>query len=353
MNDSEFMRRALSLGRRGIGSTSPNPPVGAVVVKEGREIGAGWHRRAGSPHAEVEAIVAASRQHGDRAAEGATLYVTLEPCSTTGRTGPCTEVIIAHRLARVVIGAGDPNRAHSGRAAPILRAAGIQVEEGIEEANCQELIRSFAKVQGCGLPWVILKTAMSLDGRITRPAGEGQWLSSEASRLDVQHLRAEVDAILTSGKTVRTDDPRLTLRSLDARPIKRQPLRVVLTSREDGVPASSQVLNDEHAERTIVSVRRPIETVLRELVSEHGVNTVLVEAGGGLLGRFVDEGWADELVIYLAPLLTGGPVPAVGGEGAASLARRERLGVTDCRRIGRGDVRLRAVLTGTGGDLAR
>ena len=352
MNDSEYMRRALALARRGIGFTSPNPPVGAILVRDGRELGAGWHERAGEPHAEINALNQAIARHGVEAARGATLYVTLEPCSTSGRTGPCTTAIQKAGLARVVVGARDPNPAHAGRGLELLEKAGLDVVEGIEEAGCEEIIRAFSKVQRSGLPWLIIKTAMSLDGRITRPAGEGQWLSGPESRADVQRLRAECDAILTSGQTVRCDDPRLTVRSGDGAERREQPWRVVLTSREDGVPESARLRTDEHRGRTLVFAGQRIENVLRTLVSERGVLTVLVEAGGRLVGRLLDEGWADELVVYLAPLLTGGPTPAAGGEGTPDLAHRLRLARARFTRFGN-DVRLRALLAGTGGDLAR
>ena len=352
VHDSEYMRRALQKARRGIGLTSPNPPVGAVIAKDGRELGSGWHRAAGEPHAEIEAINDAFYRHGSAALEGATIYITLEPCSTQGRTGPCTTAIQRACLGRVVIGACDPNPAHQGRGGDLLREAGIEVVEGIEEAACEELIRAFSKVQKTGLPWLIIKTAMSLDGRITRPPSEGQWLSGEESRAEVHRLRGEVDAILTSGQTVRADDPRLTVRSPEVPVEKEQPWRVILTSREEGIPESAQVLTDEHAERTLIHTRQQLECVLRELVCEHGVLSVLVEAGGRLVGRLLDEGWADELVVYLAPLLTGGPTPATGGEGVRKIADRLRLeGV--CFQRFENDVRLRAILGGAGGDLER
>ncbi|NNC88680.1 MAG: bifunctional diaminohydroxyphosphoribosylaminopyrimidine deaminase/5-amino-6-(5-phosphoribosylamino)uracil reductase RibD [Akkermansiaceae bacterium] len=352
MDDAHWMRQALALGRRGIGLTSPNPPVGAVVVRDGAQLAGGWHRRAGMPHAEIEAMAAARLGAGDDALEGATLYVTLEPCSTRGTTGACTEAIMAGGVKRVVFGATDPNPAHGGQAEEILTAAGIAVTRGVEEAACRALIRPFAKVQECGLPWVIVKTAMSLDGRITRPAGEGSWLSGATSRLDVQLLRSEVDAILTSGQTARQDNPRLTLRGPGLRDGKEQPLRVVLTSREDGVPDDGHLRRDEFANRTHVFAGRRIEAVLRELASEFAVQSILVEAGGRLLGRLLDEGWADELVVYLAPLLTGGEVPAVGGEGAESLAQRWRLGEVEFERFD-DDVRLRGIVSGRGGGLER
>jgi diaminohydroxyphosphoribosylaminopyrimidine deaminase/5-amino-6-(5-phosphoribosylamino)uracil reductase len=243
----------------------------------------------------------------------------------------------------VVFGCVDPNPAHAGRAVARLKEAGIEVSQGILAEDCEHLIRAFRKRQTTGLPWLVAKTAMTLDGRITRPKGEGQWLSSEASRTDVQLLRNEADAILSSGKTVRADNPRLTVRPEFLSPEKKQPWRVVLTSREDGVSADSVILTDDHADRTLVFTKRMIESVLRELVVEHEVSTILVESGGRLLGRLVDEGWIDELVVYLAPMVSGGPDTAVGGEGVASLSQRLGLGSTEVVRIG-DDLRIRGLL---------
>lgn len=352
MNDSEYMRRALYLAELGLGLTSPNPPVGAVIVKEGKELGGGWHRAAGQPHAEVEALKDVMTRHGPDVTKGATIYVTLEPCSTHGRTGPCTQALVKAGIKRVVIGAGDPNPAHEGKAAGILSEAGIEVVEGIEEARCEELIRGFAKVQRTGLPWVIIKSALSLDGKITRAEGEGPWLSSGGSRAEVQELRGEVDAILSSGQTVRADNPRFTIRSGHEREGKVQPWRVILTSREKGLPREAEILTDAFADRTMVYTGQRIECVLRELVSDHGVVTVMVEAGGRLVGRLLDEGWGDEVVFYLAPLLTGGSIPASGGEGVFDLAQRVRLARVEYRRI-EDDVRLRGTLAGTGGEFER
>ena len=346
------MRRALHFAELGMGLTSPNPPVGAVVVKDGKELGGGWHRGAGQPHAEVEALRDASRRHGESAIRGATVYVSLEPCSTHGRTGPCTKALAEAGIKRVVIGAGDPNPAHEGRAAGILSELGIDVVEGIEEANCAHLIRGFAKVQRTGLPWLIIKSALSLDGRITRVQGEGQWLSGPESRNEVQQLRREVDAIISSGETVRADNPRFTLRNGLDSDGKEQPWRIILTSRENSLPEGAEVMTDAHADRTLVYRGKRIECVLRELVTDYGVVNVMVEAGGRLVGRLLDEGWGDEVVFYLAPLLTGGMVPASGGEGVPGLAHRLQLEAVNFRRIA-GDVRVRALIAGTGDQIER
>lgn len=345
------MRLAIAEARRGIGRTSPNPPVGAVIVRDSKVIGTGWHRKAGSPHAEVMAIRDACREDPVGTQES-TLYVTLEPCSTHGQTGPCTSAILEAGIRRVVIGTEDPNPLHCGGAEELLRENGVEVAFGIEETLCEELIRGFAKVQKSGLPWIIIKTAMSLDGRITRPAGEGQWLSGTAARAEVQLLRSQCDAILTSGRTVRADDPRLTVRSLDLMEGREQPWRIILTSKEQNIPPTAAVLSDEHRERTLVVAGQRLECVFRSLVSEQGITTILVEAGGQLVGRLLDEEWADEMVVFLTPLVTGGQTVATAGEGAESLSERLRLEAVSFRQIGQ-DLWIRGLLNGRGGELER
>ena len=206
--DIHWMQLALTEARNGMGRTAPNPPVGAVIVKDGILLGKGWHRAAGKPHAEREALADA----GQKDLRGATLYITLEPCSTQGRTPPCTQGIIDAGIGRVVYACVDRNPDHAGRADFLLHAAGIEVVSGICQEEAEKLLRPFFKVRETGLPWVIWKSAMSLDGRITRPPGEGQWLTGELARADVQMIRATVDAILTSGETVRRDKPALTIR---------------------------------------------------------------------------------------------------------------------------------------------
>lgn len=346
------MRRALECARRGVGLTSPNPPVGAVLVKNGKEIASGFHRGAGQPHAEIDAFHAARKSPLPDEVRGATLYVTLEPCSTRGRTGACTEAIKREKVSRVVYGATDPNPAHLGAAKRVFMESGIEVADGVLRTECEQLIRAFRKVQTSGLPWVIAKTAMSLDGRITRPPHEGQWLSGESSRAEVQRIRAESDAILSSGTTVRDDDPSLTVRGPDLSADKVQPWRVILTSRENGVPATSKVMSDEFKDRTLVFQGRHLEGVLRELVTENEVTTVLVEAGGRLLGRLFDEGWVDELVVYLVPIVTGGDKGALSGEGVAALSKRLGLSHCEIERID-DDVRLRGLVGNSSFELER
>lgn len=337
------MRRALEEGRKGIGRTSPNPPVGAVVVKDGTELGAGWHRGAGLPHAEREAMAAVRATHGAAALIGSTVYVTLEPCSTHGRTPPCTDGLIEAGVARVVYAAEDPNPAHAGRADILLEKSGIAVTRGVLADEAFRLIRSFAKVQRCGLPWVILKTAMSLDGRITRPPGEGMWLTSEAARGEVQRLRAEVDALVTSGETVRKDRPRLDLRDPVLLEGRSQPWRLVLTADPASLPMDAPLFTDGHRARTLIDDRAHPEEALRKLVRERGVSAVLVECGGRLAASLLDAGLVDEWVAFLAPIVGGGPLPAVAGAGfPAGLALKD----AEFRQFGP-DVMLRATIART------
>ncbi len=307
-DDEKFMRLALGEARRGVGHTSPNPAVGAVIVKAGRVIAKGWHRRTGRPHAEVEALRALKNP---AAAKGATIYITLEPCCTRGRTPPCTDALIAAGFARVVFGATDPNPAHAGRAVPILKKAGIRVTRGILAEECTVLNVVFNKWITTGLPYVIAKAGLSLDGRLSRPPGEGQWLTSERSRADAMRLRAGVDAILIGAGTLRTDNPRLTLRGV----VGRQPLRVVLT-RGGRLPKDSHLFTDAHSARTVVYRGKSLRAVLRVL-ARRGCTSVLIEGGGELLGSAFDARLVDRVQFYIAPLLCDGP-RVIGGRGVAS-----------------------------------
>ena len=340
------MHLAITEAKKSIGLTSPNPPVGAVLVKEGKLLGKGWHTRAGQPHAEREAIADALKTYPATFLSGATIYVTLEPCCSHGRTPPCTDAIIQAGITRVVYGARDPNPKHAGRADDLLMRSGIQVESGICDKECGAIIRAFSKVQQTGLPWVILKSAMSLDGRTTRPPGESQWLSSEQSRQWVQNLRHQCDAILTGGNTLRADNPALTIRTAEG-PTKEQPWRMVVTrGSERDLPTGAQVFTDEHAARTLVQENGDIKGALLKL-KEKGCNTVLVEAGGRLMGALLSEGLADEVAIFYTPLLTGGP-----DAGFSGLPSRFELHEQKFTRIG-DDILLRALISMRSTDAAR
>ncbi|MFT5883250.1 MAG: diaminohydroxyphosphoribosylaminopyrimidine deaminase [Crocinitomicaceae bacterium] len=304
--DDKWMLRALEEGWKGRGLTSPNPTVGAIVVKDQIELGAGYHHRAGLPHAEREAIADVVAKHGAKVLQGATIYVTLEPCSTAGRTPACTSGILENKIGRVVYGAVDPSPDHAGAADRLLREQGVEVTTGVLHEECAKLLRPFAKRVTSGLPWVIAKTAMSLDGRITRPPSEGQWLTNPESREIVHQLRAQVDAIIVGGKTVRRDNPRLTLRSEKSAAGKEQPWRVVLThSSRESLPQDFHLFTDEFKKRTLIYEDQPLVDVLRDL-AEKGCNSVLLECGGQLMRQFAEAELIDEYQLFYAPIITGG-----------------------------------------------
>jgi len=326
--DIKFMEAALEEARKGVGHTHPNPAVGAVIVKGRRVVSRGWHRAAGCPHAEVDAIKGLRNPES-----GSTLYVTLEPCSTHGRTPPCTEAIIRAGISRVVYGAFDPNPRHAGRADGILLAAGICVTSGVLAAECATINEEWNKWIATGMPFVIAKAGMSLDGRISSPPGR-RWITSEASRRDAMLLRASCGAILVGGETVRTDNPRLTIRGV---PGAKQPLRAAWT-RSGNLPPDSRIFTDRHRARTVVFKGISLRRALMEL-GKMGVASVLVEGGGRTLGEAFDRELVDRVVFYLAPVLTGGPVAAVGGSGTFSNKPGWRLERLACRMTG-GDLRV-------------
>ena len=303
MTDEDFMRLALVEAKKGVGLTSPNPPVGAVIVRDGAVIGRGWHRKAGGLHAEREAIKDAGESVD---LKGASIYVTLEPCSTCGTTGACTDAIIESGFGRVVYGAEDVNPDHAGGADEVLGAAGVEVVSGVLAEECGVLVRGFGKRVTRGLPWVIAKSAMSLDGRITRPDGEGQWLTGAEARAEAHGIRGEVDAIIVGGKTVRRDDPSLTIRGDVYREEKVQPWRVVLTqSGKKSLPVDAGIFTDGDRERTLIHEDMSLEDSLREL-AERGCNAVLLECGGVLMRQFLERDLVDEVAVFFAPMLTGG-----------------------------------------------
>lgn len=336
-DDLVWMKDALVLAGKGKGLTSPNPAVGALLVKNGKLLAEGWHRQAGSPHAEIEAL----RNLPDPSlAHGATLYVTLEPCSTTGRTPPCTAAIIEAGISRVVYGATDPNPAHAGRARRILQKAGLAVSSGIFEEQCIALNREWNYFIKTGLPWVILKSAFSLDGRIV-PGGPQPWVTSPAARLDARSLRAGVDAILVGGETLRKDNPRLTLRHGQSTS-PRSPRRIIW-SRSPNLPDPKyHVFSDPLSSQTLL-FREPSWPRLLQFLARHGITSVLVEGGGQVAGTVVDSGLVQEIVFYLAPKFLGGPVAAVRGEGIASPSDALRLTKIEISQVGP-DLKYRALV---------
>jgi diaminohydroxyphosphoribosylaminopyrimidine deaminase/5-amino-6-(5-phosphoribosylamino)uracil reductase len=340
MTDAHWMNQALDEARKGVGKTAPNPPVGAVIVKNDLLLGKGWHRAAGRPHAEREALANAIENHGDDVVRGATVYITLEPCSTHGRTPPCTQGLIDAGIARVVYACVDRNPEHAGRADEILTSAGIEISSGVCCEEAEKILRPFFKVRETGLPWVIWKTAMSLDGRITRPPGEGQWLTGELARADVQKIRATVDAILTSGETVRRDNPALTIRDHELLDGRNQPWRVIATDRPDSLPEDAPLFTDEWREHTLIRPRHGLAQTLRDLACQQGVLSVMIEAGGVFSAAMLEAGLIDEIVIYYAPLLCGGPTPALAGAG---LAQALKLQEVEFQQFGY-DIRMRGVV---------
>jgi diaminohydroxyphosphoribosylaminopyrimidine deaminase/5-amino-6-(5-phosphoribosylamino)uracil reductase len=314
--DESFMRAALTEARRGLGLTSPNPAVGAVIVNQGKVMARGHHRRAGLPHAEVECL----RRFGAALPKSATLYVTLEPCSTTGRTGPCTTAIINAGVRKLVVGSLDPNPKHAGAGIEILKKAGIDVRVGVLEAECRELNESYNKWIETGLPFVIAKCGMSLDGRLTAPPSESQWLTSAASRRHANRLRSQVDAVLVGAETIRADDPRLTARG---RPNTKQPWRVTL-SRSGELPRRARIFTDHSAARTLVYGEIKLATLLRKLGAKEIVS-VLIEGGGDILGQALDQRLIDKVQVYVAPVFTGGPTISFAAKGAKSTSDSARL----------------------------
>lgn len=351
--DSVWMAQALHLAGRGLFTTTPNPRVGCVLVKDGAIIGEGWHEQAGDLHAEPRALRAA----GDKA-RGATAYVTLEPCSHFGRTPPCADALVAAGVARVVVAMQDPNPLVAGQGIARLRAAGIEVECGLMEAEVRNLNIGFVTRMTHGLPWVRSKIAMSLDGRTALANGESQWITGDAARRDVHVWRARSCAVLTGIDTVLEDDAQLSVRHIAT---TRQPLRVVLDSHLRISPdaklfQSGQVLvvaatvNTEKAgalEKTGATVvvladesgRVDLLATLRYLASI-GCNEVLVEAGSTLNGALLKAGLVDELVLYFAPQLLGDMARGMAQLGElCSLDERVELEWQDVRHVGK-DLRI-------------
>jgi len=345
--DVYWMTQALSLARRAEGMTRPNPPVGAIVVRNGQKIGQGWHKKAGGPHAEVLAL----RQAGT-AAKGATLFVTLEPCSTTGRTPPCSQAILDAEIARVVIAIKDPNPRHAGHGLRQLRKAGLRVEVGVCAEEARRLLAPFACHIVKHRPFITLKLGLSLDGRLADSTHSSRWITGSHARKEVQAMRRASDAILVGAGTVRHDNP-----SLWPRPDKqRNPWRVVVAGTAP-LPTQAQLFTDTHASRTLVAAPRgwapvcarklrklgvtvlelPPRRVLPALVSELAkldILRVFCEGGGSLAGNLLKMGMVDELCIFISPMLIGGPVGATGST-AWHLPQAPRFSVEESRWIGK------------------
>ena len=349
--DVRFMRRALALAWNGVGLARPNPMVGAVVVADGRVAGEGWHEGPGTPHAEIVALGAA----GERAL-GATLYVTLEPCSHQGRTGPCAPVVAGAGIARVVASVQDPYDEVDGRGFALLRERGAAVEVGLLADEGEELIRGFATHSATGRPFVTLKLAASLDGKIAATDGSSTWITSEESRLDAHRLRACSGAVMVGAGTAVADRPRLTVRLDGYR--GRQPLRVVVDS--SGRTPPDGPLFDGSAPTLMATSRSAPEETLRAWVAAgakvvvvgedvelgglldylgtppRDVQDLLIEGGATLAWSAVEEGVVDRLVVYFAPKLIGGEAaPGIlGGKGFETLAAALPVEVRSVERVG-------------------
>ena len=352
------MMRALDLARRGLYSTDPNPRVGCVIAHGERTVGEGWHRYAGEPHAEVHALAAAG---GDAA--GATVYVTLEPCRHTGRTGPCTRALIEAQVAGVVVAMRDPDPRVAGQGLAELAAAGIEVETGLLETQARALNRGFVSRIERRRPWVRCKLAATLDGRTATAAGESRWITGEAARADVHRMRARAGAILTGIGTVLADDPGLDARVADTECLA-PPMRVIVDSNLRTPPAarvfstpgrilvatsrdasSAQALVDAGAE--VVSLPdaagRVALDALMTALADHGVNEVHTECGPTLAGGLLESGLVDEVVVYLAPALLGDTARGMFTlPGVAAMRDRIGLEIAGVARVG-ADLRVDAV----------
>lgn len=348
---TKMMKRALVLARRGIGRTSPNPAVGCVIVRDGVVVGEGWHEKAGAPHAEVHAL----RRAGDMA-NRADVYVTLEPCSHFGRTPPCADALVEAGVARVFVGMVDPNPLVSGKGIDRLRAAGIEVVAGILEKECRRVNEAFVKHVTTGMPLVILKSAMTMDGKTATVSGDSKWITSDKSRNYVHKLRAVVDCIMVGVGTVMADDPLLTCR-IGGR--KKDPLRVIVDSRLR-IPDGARVLCPESEAKTLVATilrdgdridelkRRGLGIIscqenggrvdLRDLLRKlgaMGIQSLLLEGGRELAGEALRLGLIDKFLLFYAPKLVGGEGPGLfGGRGVTRMDDARKLGNVRIHRFG-------------------
>tara|TARA_B110000881_G_scaffold196362_1_gene191670 strand:+ start:213 stop:1340 length:1128 start_codon:yes stop_codon:yes gene_type:complete len=361
--DREMMSQALKLAAKGRFTTSPNPTVGCVIVADGKIVGQGFTRPAGGNHAEIEALETAR----DTDITGATAYVSLEPCSHQGKTGPCVDALIAAGIARVVIACEDPNPQVAGSGIEKLQAAGIQVESGLLEDQARDINKGFIKRHEQGTPWVLVKMAASLDGRTAMASGQSQWITTPPARQDVQRLRAASCAIITGIGTQLMDDPSLTVRitheELGVEDSLQQPLRVVVDSKlqmaatarmfEQPGPTLIATLDGEsQREKSQALIDAGAEVVFLPAIGEHidlqallvelaarGCNQVMVEAGAGLAGAFIAEGLLDELVCYWAPKLFGNDARPMFNLPIRTIDAHLALSVKDMRMIGE-DIRV-------------
>lgn len=357
-HDTEYMQRALRLAERGLYTADPNPRVGCVIVKDNRIVGEGWHQRAGEPHAEILALQQAGAQ-----AAGATVYVTLEPCSHHGKTPPCADALVSAGVSRVIAAMQDPNPEVAGSGFERLREHGIDVDSGLLEQAARSINPGFIKRMESGRPFVRIKMAASLDGRTAMASGESQWISSEAARADVQRLRARSSMILTGVDTVIHDDPSLNVRQsaaqLGIEGDVRQPHRVVLDS-HSRFPSDAKMLTLE-GKTTVLTTKQDDSDLSCDVVRLDAVNgrldlasvmswlsglqanEVQVEAGATLCGALLNSKLADEIVVYIAPHIMGCDGRGLFNiPGLEHMADRIRLDIKDVRQVGK-DLRITAV----------
>lgn len=369
IEDEKYMRLALRLARRGAGTTSPNPMVGAVVVRGSQIVGRGYHRRAGEPHAEILAL-----QNAGKKARGATLYVTLEPCNHFGKTPPCTEAVLKAGVRKVVVGMKDPNPLVSGRGIRRLRRAGIQVEVGDSDEACRELNAPFCKYITSRRPFVFLKGAMTLDGKIATRSGDSRWITSPESRQEVHRLRRDVDAVMVGIGTVLRDDPLLNVRLPRTKP-GHQPLRIVVDSRLR-IPLKSRLVQTAFQYPTLIAATRAaspskirllekmnIEVwalpkdsrgkvnlkILMKRLGDRGIVSVLLEGGAQMNASALKARLVDRLLFFFAPKIIGGiRAPGViGGEGFRRMREAMPLELLRIRRVGP-DLLVEAKISGKG-----
>ncbi len=348
-DDQKWMRLALRLARRGIGKTSPNPNVGAVVVKNGRAIGRGYHRRFGGPHAEVFAL-----KEAGQAARDATMYVTLEPCSHYGKTPPCADRIIEAGLRRVVVATPDPNPLVNGAGIRKLQQAGIEVTVGVEAEKAEKFNEAFFKFMRTGLPFVTLKIAQTLDGKIATPSGDSRWVSGEASRRLVHRWRAQMDAVLVGIGTVLQDDPELTVRLVKGR----NPKRVVLDPHLK-IPLESRLVKDGQSETIVVTAskdekkiedlkKRGVSVISAQLtrggafdladvlkkLTEFQIISILVEGGSGVFSSFLKQRAFDRLAVFHAPKIAGAGLGPFDGVSLQKMSEALPLKIRKTRKVG-------------------
>ena len=364
--DKEFMKRALDLAVNGIGKTNPNPLVGAVIVKDDRIIGQGWHERYGEAHAEVNAV-----KNALESIESSTVYVNLEPCCHFGKTPPCTELLIEKKVKRVVVGTMDPNLLVAGKGVERLREAGIQVTTGVLEQDCKELNEVFFHYIQKQRPFVVLKAAMSLDGKIAAPSGESKWITEEEARKDVQLLRNRYSAIMVGVETVIKDDPELTCRFEGGR----NPVRIILDS-SLRIPIDSRVLTDQGRNTTLLACteRASPENVkqrealgakvihcrsrngridlvdLMDKLGDLSIDSILLEGGATVNESAIAQGIVNKLILYVAPKIIGGERSKtfVGGLGISRLDQAYPLRIESMEHVGE-DMKITAYLKEKGG----